>query len=79
MSRTPRKLRLSNSFTHSPPNMCVSVQFLKGAKEGKTGAKAATDFMIAYNEKAFNKFDTEALIQCKNCQRTFLPDPLKIH
>jgi len=35
---------------------------LKGAKEGKTGAKGAAELMIAYNEKAFSKFDTEALV-----------------
>ena len=35
--------------------------------------------MLEYNEKAFSKFDTEALVQCKNCQRTFLPDRLVIH
>jgi hypothetical protein len=54
-------------------------KFLKGAKEGKTGAKGAAELMIAYNEKAFSKFDTEALVQCKNCLRTFLPDRLVIH
>jgi hypothetical protein len=35
--------------------------------------------MMAYNEEAFTKFDTEALVQCRNCQRTFLPDRLVIH
>jgi hypothetical protein len=35
--------------------------------------------MIAYNEQAFTKFDTEALLPCKNCLRTFLPDRLEIH
>jgi len=37
---------------------------LKGAKEGKTGTKSAAEMMIAYNEKAFSKFDAEALLQC---------------
>lgn len=35
--------------------------------------------MIQYNEEAFYKFDNEALIQCKNCLRTFLPSALKHH
>ena len=35
--------------------------------------------MQAYNNEAFNKWDTEALLPCKNCQRTFLPDRLIIH
>ena len=32
-----------------------------------------------YNEQAYNKWDQEALIPCKNCNRTFLPDRLEIH
>ena len=32
-----------------------------------------------YNEAAFSKWDQEALVSCPHCQRTFLPDRLKIH
>ncbi len=39
----------------------------------------ASALMASYNEKAFSKFDNEALVQCKNCFRTFLPDRLEIH
>jgi hypothetical protein len=39
-----------------------------------TGKKAEQ-----YNEAAFSKWDTEALVPCKNCERTFLPDRLVIH
>lgn len=35
--------------------------------------------MQQHNEQAYAKWDTEALVQCKNCQRTFLPDRLQIH
>lgn len=35
--------------------------------------------MEVYNEQAYNKWDTEALIACPNCERTFLPDRLEIH
>eukprot|EP00347_Sterkiella_histriomuscorum_P024172 403332056 len=35
--------------------------------------------MQQYNEAAYNKWDTEALIACPNCARTFLPDRLEIH
>lgn len=35
--------------------------------------------MQQYNEQAYTKFDNEALIQCKNCLRTFLPEPLMRH
>ena len=31
------------------------------------------------NEEAYNKWDTEALVACKGCGRTFLPEPLKRH
>ena len=37
------------------------------------------DIMLAMNEEAYNKWDTEALVACPNCDRTFLPDRLKIH
>ena len=32
-----------------------------------------------YNEAAYSKWDTEALVPCSNCGRTFLPDRLQIH
>lgn len=35
--------------------------------------------MIAMNEEAYSKWDQEALVGCRNCGRTFLPDRLKIH
>lgn len=35
--------------------------------------------MEMYNEAAYSKWDTEALVPCMNCGRTFLPDRLKIH
>ena len=31
------------------------------------------------NEVAYSKWDNEALVACKNCNRTFLPDRLTIH
>lgn len=37
------------------------------------------DMMMAYNENAFKNFDEQALVQCKNCLRTFLADRLAIH
>ena len=35
--------------------------------------------MQKQNEEAYTKWDTEALVQCKACGRTFLPDRLEIH
>lgn len=35
--------------------------------------------MITMNMQATETWDTEALVQCKNCKRTFLPAALKIH
>lgn len=35
--------------------------------------------MIQFNEEAFDGFNKNALIPCKHCNRTFLPDSLKIH
>ena len=35
--------------------------------------------MAAINVEAYSKWDTEALVPCFNCGRTFLPDRLKIH
>ena len=37
------------------------------------------DQMIKFNTDAFNGFNENALIPCKFCNRTFLPDSLKIH
>ena len=35
--------------------------------------------MIQFNEEAFNGFNQNALVPCRYCNRTFLPDSLKIH
>ena len=35
--------------------------------------------MEQYNNQAYDKWDTEALIACPHCARTFLPDRLEIH
>ena len=43
------------------------------------GTKQTAEVMQRYNEQAFAQFDTEALVQCKSCQRTFLPSALKHH
>ena len=51
---------------------------MASAKTAK-GTKQVTELMYQYNEEAFQKFDTEALDQCKHCQRTFLPSALKHH
>lgn len=32
-----------------------------------------------YNEAALDKWNTEALLACENCGRTFLPDRLEVH
>ena len=37
------------------------------------------DQMIQFNTDAFNGFNENALIPCNFCNRTFLPDSLKIH
>jgi hypothetical protein len=38
-----------------------------------------TEMMIEYNQNAFSNFDTQAMVPCPNCQRTFLADRLEIH
>ncbi|CAD8135043.1 unnamed protein product [Paramecium octaurelia] len=35
--------------------------------------------IIAYNNGAFNKYNKEALVACKNCGRTFKPEALEHH
>ena len=35
--------------------------------------------MIQFNEDAFQNFNDNALVPCKHCSRTFLPEALKIH
>ena len=35
--------------------------------------------MLEYNNQAFDDFNKKALMECKNCNRTFLPRPLEIH
>ena len=35
--------------------------------------------MQEYNENAFSNFDTQAMVPCQNCKRTFLADRLEIH
>lgn len=35
--------------------------------------------MQAYNDAAFDSFNTKALEQCSNCGRTFLPESLVKH
>ena len=48
-------------------------------KSGKMQMRSKQDIMLMMNEEAYNKWDTEALVACRNCNRTFLPDRLKIH
>jgi len=31
------------------------------------------------NEQAFDTYNTQALVPCENCGRTFLPDRLLVH
>ena len=54
---------------------------MKGVKGGKPAAvgKEKSQIMEEYNMAAFEKWDTEALVPCKNCGRTFLPASLKHH
>ena len=35
--------------------------------------------MTEYNMSAYEKWDTEALVACPGCARTFRPEALKIH
>ncbi|CAD8047216.1 unnamed protein product [Paramecium primaurelia] len=38
-----------------------------------------TEDIMAYNNGAFNKYNKEALVACKNCGRTFKPEALEHH
>lgn len=42
-------------------------------------ANKMKEMMIEQNLEAYTKWDTEALLQCQNCGRTFLPEPLERH
>jgi hypothetical protein len=35
--------------------------------------------MDQMNEQAFDTYNTQALVPCENCGRTFLPDRLLVH
>ena len=43
------------------------------------GAKSLTAEMDAYNQQAFDDYNTKALERCEMCGRTFLPERLVIH
>jgi hypothetical protein len=51
----------------------------KSGKEADRAIEVAGSMLENYNEEAFQKWDKEALIPCKNCGRTFLPSALKHH
>ena len=44
-----------------------------------TSAKIGEAELLAYNEEAFDDYNTKALVPCPNCTRTFLPDRLEVH
>ncbi len=49
-------------------------------KEFDMAIKAGgSDAMDAYNNEAFNAYNTKALVPCAGCGRTFLPDSLVKH
>jgi hypothetical protein len=50
-----------------------------GGKQADMAIKNAGAMLENYNMQAFEKWDTEALIPCKNCGRTFLPSALEHH
>ena len=52
---------------------------LDALKTGQLSAKEHADLMEKHNAVAYAKWDQEALVSCKNCGRTFLPDRLVIH
>ena len=43
-----------------------------------TGKMKALD-LEEYNNEAFKAYNEKALVPCKNCGRTFLPDRLEVH
>ena len=54
-------------------------QTMKVVKSKKVTGNNRNEVMLAMNEVAYSKWDNEALVACKNCNRTFLPDRLTIH
>ena len=57
----------------------LSIQTITAIKSGKLEARAVGDIMQQYNQNAYAKWDTEALLPCQACGRTFRPEALKIH
>jgi hypothetical protein len=49
-----------------------------GAKKTGSAAGASAE-MEAYNDAAFEEYNTKALVPCNLCNRTFLPDSLVRH
>ena len=52
---------------------------IETAKAGKLTDQRVGMMVNNYNERAYEKWDAEALVPCENCGRTFLPDRLEIH
>ena len=47
--------------------------------EKQGGRSISTKELDSLNSAAMDTWNTESLLQCKNCNRSFLPDKLKIH
>lgn len=67
--------RERRSVPQAPSSAELSEQELLNVRPGKTQDVDWDD----YNDKAFETFNTEALVPCENCGRTFLPESLPRH
>ena len=55
-----------------PPEPPSFKQLMNGGKIGEQNVQS-------YNEEAFAHYNTESLVPCPGCARTFLPDRLEVH
>ena len=70
------QLKLPKHQRRPPPTKPFEFdRVIKGDLKGKNLAAA----MEEYNAQALEDFNKKSLLECKNCGRTFLPQPLEIH
>ena len=77
------KKKFENEQSKLPPNQRKPVpeppKLLAEVPIGGSGSGAHANKMDAYNDAAFDTYNTKALEPCPNCGRTFLPESLVKH
>ena len=77
------KKKFENEQSKLPPSQRKPVpeppKLLAEVPLGGSGSGSYANKMDAYNDAAFDTYNTKALEPCPNCGRTFLPDSLVKH